>query len=597
MSLAGLLPLLVPGPATVGALALPSATVPAATRCAQVDEYFRSGPERSALLIVDAERPALIGLVCRGRFLQVMAGPFGFGRALLANAPVGRVAVWNPVVLDADTPVHQAAAAVLQRSGDARYDEVVVRLPAGWGTLSAAAVLESLSRLLAEQAMLDALTGLATREVLLHALTEALADGSSTAGVALLFLDLDRFKQVNDAHGHNVGDRVLQAVATRLRAICRPQDLIARLGGDEFAVMLALPAGESAAATRTATAVAERLLTEIVTPMPLGGISLLVGVSIGVAISAPTGSDPDTLLCEADLAMYAAKRAGGDRIHTVRAVGSQLAAPLRGLAIHDTLRRALEDGQFVLHYQPIQELTSGATVSAEALIRWQHPVHGLLPPGDFLPAAHASGLIIDLDRWVLTTGARQLAAWDQDPKLTAPRYINLNVSAAHLAHPQLHEHVLLALRDGGLPADRLRLELPETATLAELRTAEPALLALRDEGVKLTLDDLGAGSSTLRHLSELPVDGVKIDASFIGGLTVNDRDTAVVRLLIDLAHNLKVNVTAEGIETPEQLRLLTTLGCTYGQGFYLGRPVPVTPDSPPPWLTRPSPATRPAHTH
>ena len=589
-----LLPLLAPVALQAGTLSMAAVPIAAGTSCLAVDQRFQAEPDCASLVVVDPDRPGQVGLVSRPRFLQVMAGRYGFGRALFGRAAVGSVALWGPVVVDAKATIQQAASAVLQRPAEGRYDDLVVRCPDGsWGTLSAATVLEALSRTLAEQAMYDGLTGMANREVLLAELGRHCA--APLGGTALLFLDLDRFKQVNDVHGHNAGDALLQVVADRLRGAARDGDLVARLGGDEFAVLLTgLPRRESdrggvgqgeAEPTRTAADVARRMLAALTRPVPVGGGNVLVGASIGVAIAAPTGSDPDTLLREADLAMYQAKRAGGDRVQLVTSVGFQLESRLPGLAIDDTLRRALADGQFVLHYQPIVDLRTGTTRTAEALIRWQHPQHGLVPPGQFLPAAQASGFVITLDRWVLGEACRQLAAWDEAPDVVAPACINVNVSTPHLADPDLVEHVVTALRSSGLPAHRLRLELPETAELSELQAALPALNALQAEGVRLTLDDLGAGSSTLRHLSDLPLDGVKIDRSFVGDLLANDRDTAVVRLLVDLAHNLGLKVTAEGIETAEQLHVLRALGCSYGQGFHLGRPVPAT--DVPAWLRHP----------
>ena len=565
--------LLVSGPARVGSLAVPSAPLDASTSCLTVADRFQVQSERTCLLVVDPEHPAVVGLASRPRFLQELSGRFGFGRALLGKAPIGQVATWSPFVIDADATIQQAAAGVLQRGAEARYDDLVVRFSDGtWGTLTVAAVFEALSRKLADQAMFDALTGLANRELLLAELTQSCEHSRGGARMALLFIDLDRFKQVNDVHGHHAGDQLLQAIAGRLRTAARPGDLVARLGGDEFAVMLTLAAEPALDPARVATAVAQRMLAAIGGPVAFHGVNLMVGASIGVGVSGETGSDPDTLLREADLAMYQAKCAGGDRVHTVSSVGMQLAAPLIGLAVDDTLSRALTGGEFVLHYQPIKDLASGDTVSVEALIRWQHPQRGLLPPAAFLPAAEASGLIIEIDRCVLAEACRQLSRWDRDPDLTAPPYINVNLSTAHLTHPGLVGHVMAALTDSGLPPGRLRLELPETATLRDLQTASGALRALREAGVGLILDDIGAGSSTLRHLSALQLDGVKIDRSFVGGLLLNDRDPAIVRLLIDLAHNINIKVTAEGIETDEQRQALLSLGCSYGQGYHLGRP-------------------------
>ena len=584
VTLAALSSLMSPLVAQVGDLARPETPWPAATTCLAVDEWFRSQPDRSSLLVRD--EAGAIGLVSRGTLLLALAGRYGFGRALLGDAPVARVAQWSPAILPAEAPVHEAAAAVLGRDAQCRYDDLLVRWPEGrWGVLSAAGVLEALAGILAAQATTDSLTGLANRERLLAELATPAAIPRQGARPALIFIDLDRFKQVNDVYGHNVGDIVLIEIAERLRRVARPGDVIARLGGDEFVIKLALTPDEGIDPVRNAHAVAQRLLATIIEPIHVGGVTLFVGASVGVAVAGTTGSDPDTLLREADLAMYTAKQAGGDRIELVSSVGRQLAPPLLGLAIDDTLRRALTDKQFRLHYQPIRRLDDNEVVSVEALVRWQDPRHGLRGPDEFLPAAEASGLIVAIDRWVLEEACRQLLEWDADPALSSPPSLNVNLSHPHLSHPELVEHVLGVLHATGLEPRRLRLEIPETASLSDLERAAPALKALRTAGVQLTLDDLGSGSSTLRHLSSLPVDGIKIDRSFIRNLLHNDNDHAVVKLLIDLAHNIGVKVTAEGVETAEQLQALVTLGCSAGQGYYLGRPVPVTPSAHPDWLT------------
>lgn len=584
MTLPELLPMLLLGSGDVGALAQRVVPLQGSVSCLDVDEYLRAEHERTSLLVVDPNRPDRVGFVSRSRFLLLLAGRFGFGRALLGRATVGQVTEWDPVVIDAGATVQQAAEAVLQRGVDSRYDDLVVRFPDGrWGILAAAAVLEALSGKFAAQATTDSLTGLANRDLLLAQLGHSHATHVHGTRTALLFIDLDRFKQVNDVYGHNAGDVLLREIAGRLVAAARPGDLVARLGGDEFAVLLTLPAGSGGDAVRTAHDVAERVLAVISRPVPLGITNLLVGASIGLAVSDPTGSDPHTLLREADLAMYQAKRAGGDRIQLVSKVGSLLATRLNGLAIDDTLTRALDSGEFVLHYQPIHRLSDGQVVSAEALIRWQDPRHGLRMPGEFLPAAEASGLIIALDRWVLAEACRQLVQWDSDPAVTAPSAINVNLSVPHLADPRMVEHVLESLQLSGLAPHRLHLELPETAVLGDLQSAAPALKTLRAAGVKLSLDDLGAGSSTLRHLSAVPLDGIKIDRDFISDLLSNVHDQAVVRLMIELARTIGATVTAEGIETAEQLQILVSMGCVFGQGYHLGRPAPALEA----WLTGP----------
>jgi len=570
----------------VGALAHRQDPWPRDTSCLAVDEWFHSDLQRTSLLIGDPDRPGHVGLVSRGPFLLCLAGRFGFGRALHGKAPIGLVAQWNPTILPASTPVEQAAEALLDRPVQDRYDDLVIHWPErAWGVLPAAGVLEALAGRLATQATTDSLTGLANRERMLAELAGGQPASSHGSSSALIFIDLDRFKQVNDVYGHNAGDVVLREVATRLTRVARPEDLIARLGGDEFVVKLSLAQDDHHPASQIAHSVAQRLLTAILEPIQVGAATLFVGASVGVAVSGDAGSDPETLLREADLAMYTAKRAGGDRIELIGSVGRQLAPAMQGLAIDGTLRRALRAEEFVLHFQPIRRLTENdKVVSVEALIRWQDPAHGLRSPAEFLPAAEASGLIVAIDRWVLGSACRQVRAWDAHPGLMAPASLNVNLSHPHLSHPGLLEHVVDALDRSGLEPGRLRLEIPETADLRDLERAGPALKALRSLGVQLVLDDLGAGSSTLRHLSSLPVDGIKIDRSFIGNLLDNDNEQAVVKLLIDLAHNIGVKVTAEGVETAEQREVLVALGCVGGQGYFLGRPTPVDLEHPPEWL-------------
>ncbi|WP_432841265.1 putative bifunctional diguanylate cyclase/phosphodiesterase [Dactylosporangium sp. CA-092794] len=383
-----------------------------------------------------------------------------------------------------------------------------------------------------------------------------------------MFVDLDRMKQVNDTLGHNVGDRLIVSSAHRLTAAATEGDLVARLGGDEFAVLTRV-----AGARRpdlSAVALGERFRQAIATPdpaLPSGAHSV---ASVGVAIGAP-GADAETLLREADLAMYRAKQAGGDKVRIAVDIGARLGPrPASGEGIVP----AIERGELRLFYQPIIGVNDGRVWSVEALVRWQHPQHGLLTPDRFLSGVHRARQLPALDRWVLDRACADLAAWDAALGEQAPRAVNVNLTVETLSAPDLAGQVLAALRRAGLAPDRLRVELPESADLAQLQDAVRQLRELRDQGVGIVLDDMGAGSATLRHLSVLPVTGLKIDRSFVARMLDSRNDDAVVRLLGDLGRSVGIDVTAEGVESEDQLDWLRQLMVPYAQGYHLGMPAP-----------------------
>jgi EAL domain-containing protein (putative c-di-GMP-specific phosphodiesterase class I) len=318
---------------------------------------------------------------------------------------------------------------------------------------------------------------------------------------------------------------------------------------------------------------AERLLDAVAQPVEYAGHQIQVAASIGVRVSARAEAKAGPLVREADSAMYAAKSDGGGRVRVVH--GGPVASEESSIAsVDDSLRRALDAREFRVHYQPIVRLDGGQVVSVEALIRWQHPDRGLLTPNRFLPAAEANGMIVELGGWVLGEACRQLARWDEEAGPASPRYVNVNVSVGQLTSHRLAGQVSQALVASGLDASRLRLELPETATLDRLRSAAGVLRELRDRGVQLTLDDVGSGANSLRHLTSIDVDGIKIDQSFVSTMLDDRRDMAVVRMLIELGDALGIAVTAEGVETVAQRDALLTLGCRFAQGYLFGRPLP-----------------------
>jgi diguanylate cyclase (GGDEF)-like protein len=420
---------------------------------------------------------------------------------------------------------------------------------------------------LAHQALHDPLTALPNRALLVGQLQRELARaGRRQESVFLLWLDLDDFKVVNDSLGHHAGDQLLLAVGERLRACLRPGDLPARMGGDEFTVLLTDIPGVQAAIQ-----VAERVGKELRAPFEVAGHQVVVHASIGIAESVPGVTSAQELLRNADIAMYEAKKRGKGQ-HQVFTPGMDQTAWKR-LELEAELRLALEQQQFELYYQPILDLDTGAVSELEALVRWDHPSRGLLPPADFIPIAEETGLIVPLGQWVLDQACQQLAAWQLPEHRHTPLGLSVNLSGRQLRERHLAERVAHTLAQSGLDPRRLTLEITESSMVVDLDAAGATLQALRDLGVRLAVDDFGTGFSALASLKHYPVDSLKIDRLFIDGLGQDTQDTAIVHAVIAFAKTLGLKVTAEGIETAEQLEQLRALGCDYGQGYYFAKPL------------------------
>ena len=419
-------------------------------------------------------------------------------------------------------------------------------------------------RMTEHEALHDALTGLPNRVLFLDAVERACE--SRTRRCAVLFIDLDNFKDVNDGFGHESGDQLLRAIATRLGGAARHGDMIARLGGDEFGVLLHGVRDEADAA-----ATAQRYLAVFTDPFMLSGLSVISAASVGIVLADAESRTATELMRNADLAMYDAKRLGGGQAATYRPELHQ-AVMLRA-NFESEMRSALVDDQFVVHYQPLVSVRSGEIVGNEALVRWQHPTRGLISPADFIPIAEMSGLIVPLGRWVLRVACRQTAAWHAEHPDRRPLTVSVNLSPRQLADRDLLDTVVNALSDADLDPRHLCLEITEGAVINDFDGALPKLRALKNLGVTLALDDFGTGHSSLSYLRQLPVDSLKIDRSFITDLTAG-RDYRIVSAIIDLAHTLGMSVTAEGVETEEQLALLRTMASNLAQGYLLGRPMP-----------------------
>ena len=407
----------------------------------------------------------------------------------------------------------------------------------------------------------DELTGLPNRSYLMHLLQERLAT-SEINEVAVLFVDLDHFKIVNDSLGHEVGDQLLQVVSERLRFALRDDDVLARFGGDEFIVVLA---GEP-------VDVAARLRVAVQQPVEIGEHELFVTASIGYSRNHELGMSANDLLRDADAAMYRAKARGRDCVEAFEAGGHETG--VMALRTAGELRRGIERGELVPYYQPIVDLESGRCLGYEVLARWLHPDRGLLPPGEFLPLAEETGLLIDLGARMLRDSLAQLAQWRALSSTFDDCSLSVNVGTRQLVDPEFYDLVVDALAETGIDAASLSLEITETALLADVKAATVALRDLRSLGLHLSVDDFGTGYSSLTYLKRFPIESIKIDRSFVTGLGIEAEDTTIVEAVVRLGQALGLHVVAEGIESPLQLARLRELGCDRGQGYLFGRPRP-----------------------
>ena len=414
----------------------------------------------------------------------------------------------------------------------------------------------------------DSLTGLPNRRRFRELLAEAVrrAQADSLQRYAVIFLDFDRFKLINDSLGHSAGDDFLVLVSSRIRDSVRPEDIVARLGGDEFAVLLADLADE-----HDVIAMADRLLAALRHPFFVAGTELSTSASIGITTSNIGYTSPEDVLRDADTAMYKAKAAGKAR-YALFDVGLHAQVTQR-LHLEGDLRRAIADGSLTIAYQPLYELGSGVLTGFEALARWTHFEYGSIGPDVFIPIAEETGLIVPLTDSMLHRACRQLREWQLSNEDFGRLKMHVNIAGKDLAQPGLVARVTHALVESGLPAEYLTLELTENILMERLETALPVLTELRQLGIGLSVDDFGTGYSSLAHLSTLPIDSLKVDRSFVRGLRPNSKEATIVRSIVHLGNSLGKRVIAEGIETPSQLAQLREMGCEAGQGFHMSRPL------------------------
>jgi diguanylate cyclase (GGDEF)-like protein/PAS domain S-box-containing protein len=438
------------------------------------------------------------------------------------------------------------------------------------GTVQDVTDRKSLEDKIQHQAFHDSLTGLANRELFLDRVGHALArQRRAPTPLAVLFLDLDDFKTVNDSLGHRAGDDLLIDVAHRMASVIRPGDTVARLGGDELAILL-----EDLDAVDGAVYVADRVTKLFDRPFVVDDSEFSIHASIGIAFSEPGDERaPEDLLRDADIAMYEVKRSGKGTFQLFE-VGMRIAASER-LQFKADLQRAVDHGELILHYQPIVDLGSGEVDGVEALVRWQHPERGLIPPLDFIPFAEESGLIVPIGRWVLFEACRTAASWGLEDD-AAPPSISVNVSPLRFRHPGFVEELKEVLATTGLPPERLVLEITESALVEDVAKVVERLEELKKLGVQLAIDDFGTGYSSLSYLKHFPVDVLKIDKTFIDSIALGAEDSALARAVLSLGQSLGLTIVAEGVEEGAQAEVLKGLGCPLAQGYRFSRPVPAS---------------------
>jgi diguanylate cyclase (GGDEF)-like protein len=458
----------------------------------------------------------------------------------------------------------------------ARYDRAMIALAAGLTVTGFAIVYLGLAsrnsrqialtnRRVLELAQTDTLTGLPSRASFLEQLEEVNSCERGRSGAfSILMLDLDRFKNVNDSLGHAAGDALLRQVAHRLKSTLRGTDVLARFGGDEFAVVQAECDDQRAGSINLATRIS-KLIAE---PFLLPGHRVEIGTSIGIAMAPEHGSDQEQLLKKADLAMYRSKSAGRNR-YTLYDEAMSVELEARN-TLEGDLRDAIAGCQFEVHYQPFFDVKTGYRKGVEALVRWRHPIRGLIPPDQFIPLAEESGLIVPLGEWVLRRACDDAASWPADIKVA------VNLSPVQFKQAELFDVIKSALRNSGLPPERLEIEITESVLLESAVENHAFIEKLKTIGISLALDDFGTGYSSLSCLTAFPFDKIKIDKSFIGSLMKSYKSSAIVSSIVTLARGLDISITAEGVETREQLERLRTLGVHFAQGYLLGRPVPIS---------------------
>jgi diguanylate cyclase (GGDEF)-like protein len=533
---------------------------------ADVLQLFTDHPKMVAIPIVADGLPR--GVVNRKTFIEGFTKPYM--RELLGRKPISSFMDGNPLVIDMHTGLDDLSHTIMQSGMHYMHDGFVITEHgkyAGMGTGYdlMKAITERTQANLYRLAHHDALTGLPNRLLFIDRLGQAMAQANRNERlVAVMLLDLDRFKAINDTLGHTMGDLLLRNVAELLVSCVREDDTVARLGGDEFTIML-----PEIQYIQDAATVAQKILDAFTQPFFLDGHELFIGTSIGIALY-PFNEDLNLLLRDADIAMYEVKQQGGNNYQFYTT--EMNTASLRRLSLEGALRRALERGEFVLHYQPQFDLARGEIVGAEALIRWQHPDLGLLGPMEFIPLAEENGLIIPIGEWALRAACAQNRAWQLAG--LPPLRMSVNLSVRQFYQKDLVDTVSRILEQTGLDSRYLELEITESCLMQNTQTTMTMLSEFNRMGVRFAIDDFGTGYSSLAYLKRFPIDTLKIDRSFVCDIGSDPDDAAIVKAIVALAQSLEMRVIAEGVETREQMDFLRAHRCDEIQGYLVSRPLP-----------------------
>lgn len=558
-------------------LAVPAHLVPMDTPVRDVDRMFRSDP---GLRCVIVEQTGYLSLLTREHAEYTLTGRLGYGRAIHTRSTAGDLVPETTFVLAGDTELSQAAQLILDRPEIERYRDVIVLTDAAPHVVSVSQVFQRLAEDFRYAALHDPLTGLPNRRQFQERGTTLMAtplppDGAhgpsandeATTGIAVLYIDLDGFKAINDTFGHRIGDQILIDFAARLRDNVRDSDVLARLGGDEFATLL------MDISVTEAHEIAERIVAAAAAPFASDGHLLHLSASVGIALYSDVPGDRslsplEALLRQADAAMLKAKNAG--RHQVARIDGGDESAPIaRNASIRRRLQHGLDSNAFKLHFQPQLDIQSGKCTSVEALLRWTDEELGLVSPSEFVPIMELSGDIHRVGRWVIDQACAQARRWLD---AGTPRITAVNVSPLQLAALTLVPDLTAALERHGIPARLIQVEVTESSAIADMPRAIHQLQQLREAGIGIALDDYGTGYSSLAMLRALPLNVLKVDKSFVENIDSSTIDALLVAGIITTAHALGLTVTVEGIERFDQLQILRDLGCDTAQGFFIAQP-------------------------
>ncbi len=551
---------------TTASLLLKVSALPPTLPVSEVFKLFADNPELIALPV--AADGIALGIVHRKQMLENFARPYA--RELFARKPISAFMDTTPLIVDLHTDLDDLSRTIMESGMRYMHEGFILTeggkyAGVGTGYDLLKTITERTQANLYRLAHYDALTGLPNRLLFLDRLNQAIAQAHRNERlVGVMFLDLDRFKAINDSLGHAIGDLLLRGTAERLAHCVREDDTVARLGGDEFTVLL-----PEIRYIQDAATVAQKILDSLVQPFNLGEHEVFIGASIGIALY-PFDEQLDILLRNADIAMYHAKEHSGNS-YLFYATEMNTANPKR-LSLEGALRRALDRNEFVLHYQPQLDLASGRIVGAEALLRWRHPELGLIAPMEFIPLAEETGLIIPIGEWALRAACDQSRAWQAAGH--PPIRMAVNLSARQFHEAELVKTVTRALDNSGLDPRYLDLELTEGSLMQNTQTTTALLNALNAMGVQFSVDDFGTGYSSLSYLKRFPIDTLKIDRSFVRDSTTDPDDAAIVTAIIAMAHSLGIRTIAEGVETREQLQFLCKHRCEEIQGYLVSAPVP-----------------------